>query len=167
MCRVIPSIAKRNGSAMPLWPAFLLFICREGANQSSRAFAVMYDLSGLGAGQVGRVREDRNRLRSGTNVTRDATYLHHHGKPLVAVGGVGFSDGREYSLRECLELVKALKSGGCSVMLGVPSFWRGQRRDALDDPLLHEVVKLADVISPWSVVRGGELIRDRGSIAAD
>jgi hypothetical protein len=127
--------------------------CREGAKEAGRVFAVMYDLSGLDTGEVGRVREDWKRLRRHMKVTEDPTYLHHHGKPLVAVWGIGFSDGREYTLRECLKLVKGLKSGGCSVMLGVPSFWRELRRDALDDPLLHEIIELADVVSPWSVGR--------------
>ena len=71
----------------------------------------------------------------------------------MAVWGIGFSDGRKYTLRECHELVKWLRSDGCSVMLGVPSFWRDRRRDAIDDPLLHETLRLADVISPWSVGR--------------
>jgi hypothetical protein len=35
-------------------------------------------------------------------------------------------------------------------MLGVPSFWREQRRDALADPALHEILQMADVISPWT-----------------
>ncbi len=42
-----------------------------------------------------------------------------------------------------------------SIMLGVPYFWRQQTRDATDDPQLHSVLKLADVLSPWSVGRYG------------
>ena len=126
---------------------------RDGAKQSGRAFAVMYDLSGLRSGQVQRVREDWIRLRSTLNVTKDSTYLHHNDRPLVAVWGVGFSDNRNYSLKECAELVQWLKSSGCSVMLGVPSFWRERKRDALDDPALHEILKSADVLSPWTIGR--------------
>lgn len=126
---------------------------REGAKQSGRAYAVMYDLSGLKAGQVKRVREDWAQLRDQQKVTDDSTYLHHKGKPLVAVWGIGFSDNRPYSLEECFELVKWLKSSGCSVMLGVPSFWREGTRDAVKDPLLHQIMKAADVISPWTIGR--------------
>ena len=126
---------------------------REGAKQSGRAYAVMYDLSGLKAGQVKWVRDDWSQLRDQRQVTDDATYLHHEGKPLVAVWGIGFSDNRPYSLGECFELVKWLKSSGCSVMVGVPSFWREGRRDAVNDPLLHEIIKAADVISPWTIGR--------------
>ncbi|QDU06673.1 hypothetical protein [Gimesia aquarii] len=126
---------------------------RAGANQSGRAFAVMYDLSGLKAGQVKRVREDWTRLCEQEKITGDTTYLHHEGKPLVAVWGIGFSDNRPYSLGECFELVKWLKSSGCTVMLGVPSFWREGTRDAVNDPLLHEIIQAADVISPWTIGR--------------
>ncbi len=38
-------------------------------------------------------------------------------------------------------------------MLGVPSFWREGNRDALNDPMLHEIIKMSDIVSPWSVGR--------------
>ena len=128
---------------------------REGTREAGRTYAVMSDLSGLKAGQVDHVREDWTMLRQQLKVTSDATYLHHNGWPLVAVWGVGFNDNRRYSLRECFELVKWLKSDGCSVMIGVPSFWRERNRDAVDDPLLHEIIRQADVVSPWTVGRYG------------
>ena len=134
--------------------------CREGANQHGRAYAVMYDLSGLRAGQMDRVIEDWKRLVDQMGITRnssDKAYLHHRGKPVVSVWGIGFSDGRRYTLDECHRLVDFLKNdpdyGGCTVMLGVPSWWRTLRRDAVSDPKLHEVIELADVVSPWTVGR--------------
>ena len=113
----------------------------------------MYDLSGLAAGEVRRVQSDWRSLRATRQLTRDAAYLHHEGRPVVAVWGIGFSDGRDYSLNECLKLVNWLKAEGCTVMLGVPSFWREQRRDAVDHPLLHAILKRADIVSPWTVGR--------------
>lgn len=142
-----------NGRASVRHKNAVLAHVREGANESGRAFAVMYDLSGLRAGQVQRVRDDWSRLQSEHKLSGDAAYLHHDGQPVVAVWGVGFSDDRNYSLAECLELVKWLKSEGCTVMLGVPSFWREGRRDAVNDPLLHEILKRADLISPWTIGR--------------
>ena len=47
-------------------------------------------------------------------------------------------------------------------MLGVPYGWLEQNRDAVKDPKLHEILQLADVISPWSVGRyqnTGEMTR--------
>lgn len=127
--------------------------CREGANRNGRVYALMYDLSGLRAGHMGDVLEDFHSLRTRMKLTEDPAYLRHRGKPLVAVWGVGFSDRRAYTLEECRTLVKALKEEGCAVMLGVPTSWRELTRDALPDPALHEILKMADAVSPWTVGR--------------
>ncbi len=129
---------------------------RDGTKRSGRAYAVMYDLGGLRAGEVDIVRKDWEMLRNTMGVTQDRSYLHHQGRPVVAVWGVGFGGeepAREYTLAECRALVMYLKRDGCTVMLGVPTGWREGDRDAADDPLLREIVKLADVVSPWTVGR--------------
>lgn len=133
--------------------------CSAGANAHGRGYAVMYDLSGLRAGETSRVIEDWKVLvdnfRPGKGA--DRAYVHHLGKPLVAVWGIGFSDGRDYTLAECERLVRFLKHdpeyGGNAVMLGVPTYWRTLRRDAVADPKLHEILRMADVVSPWTVGR--------------
>lgn len=131
--------------------------CRAGANQAGRAYAVMYDLSGLRANQMDRVMRDWRLLVDHMHIRQDPAYLHHNGKPVVAVWGIGFSDGRAYTLEECAALLDLLKDdpvyGGCAVMVGVPSYWRTLRRDAVDAPFLHEVLLKADIISPWAVGR--------------
>ena len=127
--------------------------CREGAKRSGRAFVVMYDLSGMGSGRMPQVTNDWRALRTEMRVTDDATYLKHRGKPLVAVWGIGFNDRRRYTLAECRALVEFFKQDGCSVMIGVPTYWRELKSDSLKDPALHDIVKLADVVSPWTVGR--------------
>lgn len=129
---------------------------RESANRNGRAYAVMYDLSGLKSGEVDVVREDWQWLRETMKITDDPAYLNHEGAPLVAVWGIGFSEKgkpRDYSLSECRELITALKNDGCTVMLGVPTGWRNLDRDADSDPELHRILELADVVSPWTVGR--------------
>ena len=126
---------------------------REAAVKSGRLYALMYDLSGLRKGQVATVRQDWMRLHRDWNIGNDAHYLRHRGRPLVAVWGIGFSDERDYSLKECYDLIVWLKSAGFSVMLGVPSYWREGTRDAVKDPLLHEIIRMADVASPWTIGR--------------
>jgi len=133
---------------------------RAGANRAGRAFAVMYDLSGLPAEGVTQVRDDWRMLRSRMKITEDPAYLHHDGRPVVAVWGVGFNDRskpRKYSLAECKALVAFLKKDGCTVMLGVPTGWRNLDRDALSDPELHDTLKQADIVSPWTVGRYRDL----------
>ncbi len=136
--------------------------CRAGANRHGRAYALMYDLSGLQEGGTQRVIDDFRLLVDHMALTRDGAdraYLHHRGKPVVAVWGIGFSDGRRYTLEECGRLIDFLKNdpqyGGCTVMVGVPTFWRDLKNDAVSDPLLHEVIRKADIVSPWMVGRFG------------
>jgi hypothetical protein len=134
--------------------------CREGANRSGRCYAVMYDLSGLPEGGVRHVIEDWkllvDRMRIGTD-PEDAAYLRHGGRPVVAVWGVGFNDGRKYTLAECERLVDFLKNdrryGGFTVLLGVPTGWRALDADSVNDPALHRVIGKADIASPWTVGR--------------
>ena len=132
--------------------------CREGARVHGRAYALMYDLSGLAPGQADFLIADWRRLVRETALTRDAAYLHHRGKPLLALWGCGFlDDSTRPTLDDWRKILAFLKddpdAGGLSIMLGVPSFWRTQTRDAIPDPALHAVLQLADVISPWSVGR--------------
>lgn len=134
--------------------------CREGANRQGRCYAVMYDLSGLPAGGVRHVIEDWkllvDRMRIGQD-PKDRAYLRHQGKPVVAVWGIGFNDGRKYSLEECERLVDFLKNdpkyGGFTVLLGVPTGWRTLDADSVKDPALHRIIAQGDIISPWTVGR--------------
>jgi hypothetical protein len=130
--------------------------CRAGANKYGRAYAVMYDLSGMRAGQMDRVKEDWKLLTEKMHITEDPAYLHHNGKPVVAVWGLGFSDGRKYTLQEGLDLVSFLHgapAGGCTVMLGVPTYWRTLERDAVNDDALLDLISKAEIVSPWTVGR--------------
>ncbi len=135
----------------------VLLACREGANRHGRTYAVMYDLSGLRANRIMEVMNDWRALRTRMKLADDPAYLHHRGKPVVAVWGVGFGDKREYTVQECLRLVEFLKddkeAGGCTVVLGVPSGWRESKADACPDPAVREIIRRADVVSPWTVGR--------------
>jgi hypothetical protein len=134
--------------------------CREGANLHGRCYAVMYDLSGLPKDGVQRVIDDWKllvgRMKIGKD-EKDPAYLRHGGKPVVAVWGIGFNDGRQYTLAECERLVDFLKHdreyGGFTVVLGVPTGFRTLDADSVKDKSLHWVIGKADVISPWTVGR--------------
>jgi hypothetical protein len=139
--------------------------CKKGANLYKRVWAMMYDISGLGAGQTQRVVDDWKYLVDTYGISRDPldiAYLHHNEKPVVAIWGIGFKD-RAYTLDECQAMVDFFKNdpvyGGVTLMLGVPSYWRtlDSGRDSVDDPKLHEIVLSADIISPWAVGRYGSI----------
>jgi hypothetical protein len=130
--------------------------CRAGARQHGRTYALMYDLSSLAPGQANRLIDDWKKLLRDTQLTRDPAYLRHRGKPLLALWGCGFKDDDKPrpALEDWRRILTFLKqdpeAGGLAIMLGVPSFWREQRRDAITDPALHEIMRMADVISPWT-----------------
>lgn len=142
--------------------------CREGANRYGRSYAVMYDLSGLGANSIGKVMDDWKSLVDMMQLTKDKAYQKHKGKPVVALWGFGFNDGRQYTLAEGMELVKFLKDdpkyGGCTVMLGVPTYWRTLTRDSLNDTALHDLIRMADIVSPWAVGRFGKIADAQGYV---
>jgi len=135
----------------------------EASKKYDRAIAVMYDLSGLRpeGEDCSAVIEDWKNLVDDLQVTsrgEDQTYLFHNGKPLVVIWGVGFPD-RPYDIRKIgvNRLINFLKNdpvyGGCSVMLGVPTYFRELNKDCLPDPYLHELIRSADIILPWMVGR--------------
>ncbi|MCX6972286.1 MAG: glycoside hydrolase family 71/99-like protein [Verrucomicrobia bacterium] len=129
---------------------------RAGARQHGRVYALMYDLSSLAPGQADVLINDWKKLLRDTRLTSDPTYLHHRGKPLLALWGCGFkSDNKpQPSLDDWRKIITFLKddkeSGGLAIMLGVPSGWRTLDRDSVADPALLKLVALADVISPWT-----------------
>ena len=154
----------------------------EAASKYDRAIAVMYDLSGLAAQgeDCSSIIEDWKFLVDSLKVTNQPgtkTYLHYGGKPLVVIWGLGFPD-RPYDIRNIgiERLINFLKNdpeyGGCSVMLGVPTFWRDLDADCVHDPYLHDIIKQADIIMPWMVQRFSPLLhhdmdRYRDDIIAD
>lgn len=142
----------------------------EAASKYNRAIAIMYDLSGLRASgeDCSSIIEDWKHLVDDLKVTNQAgtkTYLHHNGKPVVAIWGVGFPD-RPYNIRTIgLErLIDFLQNdpvyGGCTVMLGVPTFWRTLEADCIHDPYLHTLITKADIVLPWTIQRFTPLLHN-------
>ena len=137
----------------------VLSSAREGANRYGRTYAVMYDLTGIPDDEISSVFNDWRRLREKMHMTEDPSYQNHNRKPLVAVWGVGFSGiiKRRPDFDECFKLIKKFKADGCSVMVGTATGWRMQDHDASPRKELHDMLLTADVISPWSVGRFGDL----------
>lgn len=132
---------------------------REGANLYGRTYAVMYDITGMPDDEIITVFDDWKILCNKMHITEDPAYQHHNGKPLVAIWGVGFNDKikKRAGLGVCKELIQKFKLSRYSIMLGVPTGWRAQDLDASDDPELHSVLLMADVLSPWPVGRFSDM----------
>ena len=142
----------------------------EAASKQERAIGVMYDLSGLKASgeDCSVLIEDWKYLVDSLHVTNQPgaqTYLFHNGKPLVTIWGIGFPD-RPYNIRNIglARFIDFLKNdplyGGCSVMLGVPTFWRELNADCNPDSYLHELIKQTDIVMPWMVQRFSPLLHN-------
>jgi hypothetical protein len=140
------------------------------ASKYQRAIGVMYDLSGLKASgeDCSALIEDWKYLVDSlhvTNQTGTQTYVFHDGKPLVTIWGIGFPD-RAYNIRNIglARFIDFLKNdpeyGGCVVMLGVPTFWRELNADCNPDPYLHELIRQADIVLPWTVQRFSPLLHN-------
>ena len=125
--------------------------CTEAANAEGRALTVMYDLTGLSPENFRTVSDDWRRLVADGQAKQPCAQFHQ-GKPLVAVWGLGFKE-RAPALKEWASLLAELKSTGAAIMIGVPAYWREQKNDAVSDPALHDLIRKADVISPWTVGR--------------
>lgn len=140
----------------------------EASQKYDRAIGVMYDLSGIrpGVDDCETIMNDWKRLVDELKVLdfgKKQTYIHHNNKPLVTIWGVGFPD-RSYNIRDIklAELIDFLHDdpvyGGCTVMLGVPTYFRDLNKDCNPDPYLHEMISSADIVLPWMVQRFTPLV---------
>jgi hypothetical protein len=135
----------------------------KAAQKYHRAIAVMYDFSGMKPGDEEMVINDWKNLVDSLRLTTRGnkhSYLYHNGKPLVALWGVGFNDNRAYGLKEAEKIIDFLKNdavyGGCSILLGVPAYWRDFGRDTQKDTALHTLIQKVDIVHPWFVGRYNE-----------
>jgi hypothetical protein len=138
--------------------------CIEAAIAEDRTLTVMYDLTNFPASGFSAIARDWRRiLENGWAQNRCAQ--KHAGRPLVAVYGLGFAK-QPAALEEWRTLLAELRASGCSIMLGIPTYWREAKGDALSDNAFHELLRDADILSPWTVGRMAR-IADVDHIAAN
>lgn len=130
----------------------------KAANKYKKAICIMYDLSGSTSADVAYLEQDWNELQSLFSLfsnTQQPNYLRHNKKPLIAIWGVGFNDGRKYTIADVDNLIDKIKgpSKKVSVMLGVPYYWRTLDKDTENSPMLHSLIKKSDIVMPWAVGR--------------
>ncbi|PQJ75930.1 glycoside hydrolase family 71/99-like protein [Polaribacter gangjinensis] len=130
--------------------------CFNGAKNNDRVLSVMYDLSG--SKQLDVVENTKNDWKQlvdtyKLNNPNNPNILTYKSKAVVAIWGVGFKN-RNYTLDNVIAIINFFKNdpiyGNCTVLLGVPTHWRELINDAVSDPKLHEVIKMADIVHPWT-----------------
>jgi hypothetical protein len=126
---------------------------RVGAETHGRVFAIMYDISGYSTNNlINKLTNDWQYLVTVQKVTNSLSYLHHKGKPVVAIWGFGFKDRPDIPA-QAQQAIDWFKAAGCTVMGGVPTYWRTLTGDAESDPAWAPVFRSFDVLSPWTVGR--------------
>ena len=131
------------------------------ARQHGRAIAIEYDVTGASPKNIFEaMRDDWNYLVTELKVASHPCYLHHQGKPVLSVWGVGFSDSRRVPRdpETALRIVKWFQADAppeqrVTYLGGVPARWRTLSKDSMREPGWQEVYASMDVIQPWSVGR--------------
>ncbi len=152
----------------------------EGAENNGRAVAVMYD---IGANiyengtdsvsvnarrtyHVDQIFDDWKEMVDDLSLTSrgaSQSYLYHDGKPLVALWGVGFPhrhNATGLDMEFWVELVDKFVNdsvyGHCSILLGVPTYWREGGRDCIsgsEHTKMIDLIKEVAAIMPWHTSR--------------
>jgi hypothetical protein len=126
------------------------------ARATGRAFAIEYDISGARADTFAELlRDDWTYLVGTVQVTGHPNYLHHKGKPVVSVWGMGLSDTPKHppvKPEEAIALIEWLKTRATYIG-GTPARWRTLRADAASDPGWTAAYRTMDVVQPWTVGR--------------
>ena len=126
---------------------------RVGAETYGRVFAIMYDISGMGSNTlVSTLTNDWLYLVNNLGVTNSPAYARHKGRPVVTIWGFGFTD-RPGTAQDAQTVIAFFKSAGCTVMGGVPTYWRTLTGDSQTNAAWAAAYRSFDIISPWSVGR--------------
>ena len=134
----------------------------EAAKKYNRAFSIMYDCSGLSTeADIYKVLNDWKIINAKYRFSDPSvcpTYLQHNGKPLVALWGIGLKDkaSTPAQFKTIMDNLQDLdgEKHKFSYLMGSSYQWRTGGGDAYSDTQeLIEVLKQADIISPWAVGR--------------
>ncbi|MCP5114510.1 MAG: xylosidase/arabinosidase [bacterium] len=132
-----------------------------GAERSGRVFSVEYDVASANQETFWEtMREDWKYLVDVLKVTSHPNYLHHNGKPVLSVWGMGLDTDRHppRSPEVAKQVIEWFQRGApekyrVTYMGGTPSRWRTLTNDCNPDPGWAEVFRMMDIIQPWTVGR--------------
>jgi hypothetical protein len=133
---------------------------KEAAEANGRIFYICYDISssGMEATWDDIIKFDWvYNVEQNNNLTASPAYAKVGNKPVVQLWGPGFTGKRPGTAAETIALIQFLKSRGCYVIGGTPTYWRTNERDAKgpSQPLPEDQESYAlvypqyDMISPW------------------
>ena len=124
----------------------------RAAERNGRAVSIMYDISGADESLWAEtILRDWRHLITDLNVTQSPSWIHHDGKPVLAIWGIGFTQhpGTPESSLQLLQQLRAVLP--ITFVGGVPTHWRSGDGDS--KPNYDSVYSAMDVLSPWLVGR--------------
>jgi hypothetical protein len=131
----------------------------NSAETYGRTWAMMYDVSGVNSKSdlVNGIKRDWEYLVDELKITQSPNYLHHNGKPVMAIWGLGVHN-RPGTAEDAMELIHYFKEGAedkyqVTLIGGVPGRWRGLGRDSKQDGAWNEVYLSFDIVLPWVIGR--------------
>jgi hypothetical protein len=132
------------------------------AKAHGRVFAIEYDVSGARSENFFKIMsEDWQYLVHELKLTEEPGYLHHKGKPVLSVWGMGFLDRHPPEdpavAKSAIAWFKSGAPAECRVtyMGGVPARWATLGNDSRKEEGWKEVYAMMDVIQPWTIGRYG------------
>ncbi len=133
---------------------------KQAAETTGRIFYICYDISssGMETTWADVIKFDWvYNVEQNNQLTSSPAYAKVGNKPVVQLWGPGFTDNHPGTAAETIALIDFLKSRGCYVIGGTPTYWRTNNRDAKGptQPLaanqesFENVYVKYDMISPW------------------
>jgi len=133
---------------------------KQASEKYKRVYCIMYDISGAGPNWKKDLIADWKFLVDSLEVTKGKSYLHHNGRPLLSIWGLGFDHTKPFAPVEQADSIldwfhhSAEKKYQATIMGGVNDNWQTQGDD------WKAVYNKMDIISPWAVGRFGD---DKGA----
>jgi hypothetical protein len=129
---------------------------REGCHREGRVWAMMLDLSMGRNGTTKMATDDWKFLCDKVKIREDSRYLHHQGKPVVLLWGLGFRD-RPWTPAQAEELINFFEHdaeyGGVYLIGGIDPHWRTLRGESRPEAEWTKVYRMFNAISPWDAGR--------------
>jgi hypothetical protein len=131
------------------------------AEKTGRVFAIEYDISGAPDDTFAQsLKDDWQYLVSELHVTESPRYLHHNGRPVVSIWGMGLNDSKHppSSASAAIDICHWFERvADVTLIGGTPAYWRERSRDSKQDPSWAKAYAAMKVIQPWTVGRYGDL----------
>ncbi len=141
---------------------------QKASEKYRRVYCIMYDITGAGPNWKQTLMADWKFLVDSFNVTKGSSYLHHDGRPLLAIWGMGFTHNAFATVAQSDSLMDWFNKDAeeryqATIMGGINDNWLTHSNE------WKAVYDKMDIISPWAVGRykddaGADLFKQRAIV---